>query len=142
MRIIAGIACGVALFAAAANVYGLDGMRADDAPPELTVAQWKASPPVAGIVRITGYVVDTYLCPPCPMGMECKPCMSHTSITIADAPIHIQGAPAIVIAVPDLAPFEHGTQYRFEITAGPDDGLDGRLLRSQRGDEPPWTTPG
>jgi hypothetical protein len=96
---------------------------------DLTVAQIKASPPVGQTVRVLGIVVGTYICPPCPMGAECKPCMSDSSVSIADAP----GAPQIAIAAPHPEQFERGAQYRFEfIVSDGRDGVDGHLLRSQR----------
>jgi hypothetical protein len=111
------------------------------AAPDMTVAQFRAAPPGGKIVRLTGYMVDAYLCPPCPPGAMCKPCMSHSSITIADEPNHIQGAPEITVAVPDPAPFKRGVRYRFEIAADADGGLDGRVLRSQPAREPAWPSP-
>jgi hypothetical protein len=117
-------------------------------PLTLTIAEFRASPPVGQIARIVGYVVESYLCPPCPRGAQCKPCASASAIFVADAPGHSQFAldrpPADVIAIATQEPdrFERGMQYRFEIavTDRKRDHFDGRLLRSQRPDrEPIWT---
>src|SRR5712691_7765810 len=117
-------------------------------PLTLTIAEFRASPPVGQIARIAGYVVESYRCPPCPRGAQCKPCASASAIFVADAPGHAPFAldrpPADVIAIATQEPdrFERGTQYRFEIavTDRQHDRLDGRLLRSQRPDrESIWT---
>jgi hypothetical protein len=137
------IACAAVLIALAAAAL------AATAPPlTLTIAEFRASPPVGQTARIVGYVVESYLCPPCPRGAQCKPCASASAIFVADAPGHAPFAldrpPADVIAIATQEPdrFERGMQYRLEITVTDrkHDHFDGRLLRSQRPDrEPIWT---
>ena len=141
MRLSLAAVCAAAFCAIAAQAVA----ETASASPALTVAQFKASPPVGKVAQIDGYVVDTYLCPPCPEGAMCKPCMSESSIFISDLP-HAAGAadaPTIAIAVPDPAQFERDKLYRFEVTvvARAPEGVDGRLLRSQSPDHPTWTTP-
>jgi hypothetical protein len=117
-------------------------------PLTLTIAEFLASPPVGQIARIVGYVVESYFCPPCPRGAQCKPCATISAVFVADAPGHAPFAldrpPADVVAIAAQDPrrFERGLQYRFEIavTDRKRDHFDGRLLRSQRPDrEPIWT---
>jgi hypothetical protein len=133
------------------DAEGLNGPHADSLtslpPPALTIAQLRASPPIGRIVRIVGYVVESYLCPPCPKGAQCKPCAIASAIFVADAPNHapfaLDAPPNDVVAITDQDPnrFERGIQYRFElaVTGRQHDRFDGRLLRSQRPDrEPVW----
>lgn len=117
-------------------------------PLALTIAEFRASPPIGRIVRIVGYVVESYLCPPCPKDAQCKPCATASGIFVADAPTHAPFAldlpPADVVAITDRDPhrFERNVQYRFEFVSADrqHDRFDGRLLRSQRPDrEPIWT---
>ena len=120
------------------------------APTIASVADFGAAPPVGRVVRLVGYVVDGYFCPPCPPGAECKPCTIPSTVFVADAPGHAPFAlstpPADVIALSaaDPAKFANGSRYRFEIrvedrSSGPFDGV---VLRSQDPDrDPPWTDP-
>jgi hypothetical protein len=136
------IACAAVLIALAAAA------PAATAPPlTLTIAEFRASPPVGQTARIVGYVVESYFCPPCPRGAQCKACATASAIFVADAPGHTPFAldrpptDVIAIATPERNLFERGTQYRFEIavTDRKRDHFDGRLLRSQRPDrEPIW----
>ena len=138
---------GVAIFVLLADVADVAGAAADsatDSPPALTIAQFRSAPPIGQIARIVGYVVESYRCPPCPRGAQCKPCAIASAIFIADAPSHapfaLDAPPADVAAVAAQDPdwFERGIQYRFEIAVadrrqrGDGGRFDGRLLRSQR----------
>lgn len=116
-------------------------------PPTLAIADIAAAP-VGEIVRMTGYVVDGYRCPPCPPGAQCKPCMINSAIFVAASPAHPQvdlsnpPSDVAVIAADDPTIFAAGVAYRFELLVArrSDGGFDGRLLRSQRPDkEPIWT---
>ena len=97
-------------------------------------------------VRVVGYVVGSYVCPPCPPGATCKPCAAPSEVFLAPAPDHLRVVlfdPAndvFAVGVDDPAPFALGSQYRFEVTTTDRhaDGIDGRLLRSQRPDEAIW----
>jgi hypothetical protein len=44
-------------------------------PLAMSVEQFRAAPPAQGTVRIAGYVIDAYRCPPCPKGAMC--CLSQ-----------------------------------------------------------------
>lgn len=138
---------GVAIFVLLVDVAEAAGAAADSStgsPPALTIAQFRAAPPIGQIARIVGYVVQSYRCPPCPKGAQCKPCAIASAIFIADAPIRapfaLDAPPADVAAIAAQDPdrFERGIQYRFEIAVagrrqrGDGDRFDGRLLRSQR----------
>lgn len=112
-------------------------------PLDPTISQLKTSPRIGQIVRVVGYVIGSYFCPPCPEGAECKPCSTESAIFVADAPTRDLSSPAnfVTIAAPNPALFEHGVQYRFEIEVVDhrDGAVDARLLRSQRPDrEPVW----
>ena len=117
-------------------------------PVVLSVGELVVSPPIGRIARVVGFVVGSYRCPPCPDGMECKPCATPSAIFVAAAPDHPSVGPgdqpgdAIALATDEPDRFEPGIEYRFEIavTGRRDDPFDGRLLRSQRPDrEPIWT---
>ena len=80
----------------------------------LDVATFRAHPPEIGTVVLIGYVVDTYACPPCPAGAQCKPCQGD-HVTIADAP-GAEDRQGLVILMPAaaLAQFRIGQRYRIE----------------------------
>ncbi|MBI3783863.1 MAG: hypothetical protein HY270_10715 [Deltaproteobacteria bacterium] len=116
----------------------------------IDLGQLRTAPPWERRVRFEGYVVDSYLCPPCPDGAQCKPCLMHTVIFVAATKEHARfswEAPpsdVVTIAANDPSKFLPGIRYRFEVQvpeqahAG---GVDGNLLRSQRADEPIWAEP-
>lgn len=89
--------------------------------PVLTVAELKAAPPVGSRAVLTGYVADSYLCPPCPKGAMCKPCLGPSAVYIADAPGHAafdlaRPPPDIaVLSASDPMIFPAGTAVRLEI---------------------------
>lgn len=37
-------------------------------------------------VRLKGYVFDIYVCPPCPVGAQCKPCMENHFTVVEKRP--------------------------------------------------------
>jgi hypothetical protein len=93
-------------------------------------------------------VVESYFCPSCPEGAECKPCAIPSAIFVAASPDHAPFGPednpadVIAIATDDPRTFETGVEYRFEIAVT---GRKRRPVRrpvaaSQRPDrEPIWT---
>ena len=100
----------------------------------MTVSQFKASPPASGTVEIVGYVNDTYVCPPCPKGTQCKPCASPSAIFIADRlpsgeeRMHVR---EIGIAA-DPAQFEPGVKYRLNVEViNPRGEIVGRVVSSE-----------
>jgi hypothetical protein len=135
--------CGAPLIAPPPGVPPAQaGASGASATFDLTIAQLKRSPPIGQIVRVVGYVIGSYFCPPCPEGAECKPCSSESAIFIADAPSSSLSSSAAfaTIAASNPAQFERARQYRFEIevVGQHDSGVDARLLRSQRSDQPIW----
>ena len=131
--------------------------------PGLALAQATAAPPAsvpvpnlsldqarqagAGkLVRVVGYVVGSYFCPPCPPGASCKPCAAPSEVFIATAPSHLRvvlldpASDVVAIAADKPDEFIPGVQYRFELTTldRKSDEIDGRLIRSQKADEAPW----
>jgi hypothetical protein len=113
--------------------------------PNLSLDQARQAPP-GQIVRVVGFVVGSYLCPPCPPGATCKPCAADSEVFVAVAPDHPRvvlfdpGSDVLALAVDDPTAFALGRQYRFELTTADrlTDGVDGRLIRSQRPDDPVW----
>ena len=97
-------------------------------PPELTVAQLKAAPPVGSRAVLTGYVADSYLCPPCPRGAMCKPCAGPSAVYIADAPGHAAFDPAR--PPPDVAVLSASNPMMFP--AGPRCGWRSRSATAPR----------
>ena len=50
-------------------------------PPLLTFKDLQKND-LEGPFKIEGYVIQTYKCPPCPPGMQCKPCLGdHIVVT-------------------------------------------------------------
>jgi hypothetical protein len=89
----------------------------DDAPsaassPTVTLEQLMAPPAGVKLVRVTAFVVGGYLCPPCPPGAQCKPCMSASFVSLAlsaDQPAQAK------VSVRDPGIFQHGVKYEFEV---------------------------
>ena len=116
---------------------------APPAPSQLSIGDLQNSPPVGRAAQIVGFVVGSYLCPPCPPGAQCKPCASESVLFIADTSSRDPVAPGahsdgvVAIGVKNPASFERGARYRFEIEVVGRRGqsIDGRLLRSQRLDQ-------
>ena len=40
-------------------------------------------------VRLKVYVLDIYVCPPCPKGMQCKPCIENNFTAVEEKPVDI-----------------------------------------------------
>ena len=116
-------------------------------PITIDVATLHRAQPDTGVVRVEGYVVDSYICPPCPRGAMCKPCIMSTMIAVAKAAErpHFNFTDAkgdvAIIGVDDPSKFERGVRYRFEVRVSDKKQpreIDAVLLRSQRADEPAW----
>ena len=119
-------------------------------PPTLSVEQLRSTPPLGQHVHLEGFVVDSYRCPPCPRGAQCKPCVMESVIFVSSAPAHERfswTAPppdVVTVAASDPTAFAAGVRYRFEVQVpeqARSGGVDGRLVRSQRADEPVWREP-
>ncbi len=119
--------------------------------PRIRIAtKLRSSPPLGRRVQVEGYVIHSYLCPPCPTGAQCKPCLMSTASFIADTKEHERfpwddpPADVATIAVDDPAHFSPGVRYRFELqvpeTSGVGD-VDATLVRRQRADAPPGRLP-
>jgi hypothetical protein len=99
-----------------------------------SVEQFRASPPPSATARIAGYVIRTYLCPPCPKGAMCKPCATHSAVYLADTiPTGEAPSPVIVgIEVADPTVFRIGALYLFDVAiAVPNADIVGRALSSK-----------
>lgn len=114
-------------------------MGCEDGPAQVTPETLSAQPP--GVARVEGFVVGSYLCPPCPRGAQCKPCARASVIFVSGRKDHppVPGVqpPADVAAIEteEVGSFAQGIGYRFEVRVG----STVKLLRSQRADEPAWT---
>ena len=56
------------------------GVSQEQSPQEprlLTFAYLQKGPVIERPFRIRGYVIETYECPPCPPGAQCKPCIGN-----------------------------------------------------------------
>jgi hypothetical protein len=42
----------------------------------------------ADTVRIKAYVLDIYVCPPCPKGAQCKPCIENNLTIVEEKPVN------------------------------------------------------
>src|SRR5437763_1071692 len=51
----------------------------------MTIHALKQMAPDSGSYNTEGYVVLNYLCPPCPPGAECKPCLMESNIVISES---------------------------------------------------------
>jgi hypothetical protein len=86
--------------------------------PELSVAQFVAQHPANGEYTLLAYIDEVYLCPPCPKGAQCKPCMGH-NITISDGPARA-ATPAgekltVFITPSDGVRLQTGRRYRLRV---------------------------
>jgi len=123
--IVAAVACGWLSCGAAANA----------AP--LSVTQLKAAPPASGDVDVVGYVTGTYICPPCPPGAMCKPCVSPSAIFISDSPpVGEERLRTKEIRLEaDPSQYQGGAKYEFHIVVRPPStGIWGKVIASQRVD--------
>ena len=93
-----------------------------------------------------GYVVGSYFCPPCPAPAQCKPCAAPSEVFLAVSPDHPRvilidpQSDVLALTVSDPNAFVIGQQYRFELVTADRkaDGIDGRIARSQRPEDPVW----
>jgi len=106
----------------------------------VSIGQLRTAPPLGRRAVVEGYVVDSYRCPPCPPGAQCKPCLMESVIFVAATKTHErfswQSPPVdvVTIAVDDASAHAAGVRYRFEVQV-PDQarlgGVDGRLVSSR-----------
>ena len=97
-------------------------LRAASAP--LTVAEFVSAKPSSGTFALIAYIIDVYVCPPCPPGAECKPCIPD-NISIADKPPRagtpggVEGEKLRVYIPAELAPnLKVGKRYELKVLAG------------------------
>jgi hypothetical protein len=97
----------------------------------MTVTEFIAAKPAVGEYALLAYVIDVYVCPPCPPGTECKPCIPD-NITIADNPPRA-GIPGgvdgeklrVYITSEEAANLVIGKRYQIHLQAGPSPKLLG-----------------
>lgn len=56
-------------------------IQAQSSPPHIRWNQLKDT--IKDTIEINGYVFDVYICPPCPEGATCKPCLPN-NITLVE----------------------------------------------------------
>jgi hypothetical protein len=66
----------------------LPAVQRDAAFAGPSISDLNAKRPTSGRFTLLGYVSKVYLCPPCPQGAQCKPCMGD-NIVLSDAPRRI-----------------------------------------------------
>ena len=70
-------------------------------------------------VRVKAYIVDTYVCPPCPEGAQCKPCMEdHITVTEKKNTKKISAEEKLRILTVKAGFFTRGDKYLFIIAMG------------------------
>ena len=91
------------------------------APGALRVAEIVAQRPTTGRYALIGYVSKVYLCPPCPPGAQCKPCMGD-NLVLSDAPRRLgnyaEMGPDDVVVFGERAAIERleiGARYRVQV---------------------------
>ena len=72
-----------------------------------------------GIYQTEGYVVNSYICPPCPPRAECKPCMMRTNIVISEDNKTLNTYQLtdkdLIVFTKDASVFQAGKKYIFSI---------------------------
>ena len=87
-----------------------------------SVSAFVAQHPESGTYAVSAYVVDVDLCPPCPPGAFCKPCIPD-NITLSDLPslmqAQAQGSPTLRVFVTTAqgARLQVGKRYDMQIQA-------------------------
>jgi hypothetical protein len=113
--------------------------------PSLSLEQARTVAP-GTLIRVVGYVVGAYKCPPCPPGAQCKPCAAPSEVFLAVSPDHARvvlidpASDVFALAVDDPDAFMLRSAYRFELSTADrrSESIDGRAIRSQRPDDPIW----
>ena len=108
--------------AAAAMFVSISEARAAQADEKvLTVAEFAAQHPTQGLYALTAFVVaDVYLCPPCPKGAQCKPCIGDNiqiSDTLPMAGVLNGQILMVFIAPADTPKFRKGYRYKLTVEA-------------------------
>ena len=103
-------------------LIGAPSMAPAQNAPE-SVSAFLAQHADTGTYAISAYVVDVYLCPPCPEHVFCKPCIPD-NITLSDQPSLTQaqahGNPTlrVFVTTSQAAQLQVGKRYDMQIQAG------------------------
>lgn len=132
IRLLSCMGAMLALFAIAGKVPAV-AQPDPGAPAQMTVAQLLAAPPAGATVGVAGYIVETYLCPPCPPGANCKPCFSESAVFLADTPREYGSEtvpPMVGLAIADPDKFVLGQHCRFQVSvaARPSGAVVGQVV--------------
>jgi hypothetical protein len=104
---------------AAANGPGTRTKRPLLADKPVSIHQIKQEKGKRGSYQTTGYVVNSYTCPPCPPRAECKPCMMRTNIVISEdnKTLHTYQLTDkdLIVFTKDAPVFQAGKKYIFSI---------------------------
>lgn len=60
-------------------------INAEDLNTSMNIAQFRALNATSGAYQVEGYVAKQYQCPPCPLDVQCKPCMRN-NVLLAEVP--------------------------------------------------------
>ncbi len=84
----------------------------------LSIQEFRQRAPSTGEFELLGYVAKQQLCPPCPAGIACKPCM-HNSILVSSVSEVLSEYPSageyLVIFTDDPKGLELGKRYIFTV---------------------------
>lgn len=91
-------------------------------------------------IRLKGFVLDVYQCPPCPPGAICKPCIENNISVVEDKPQDISKIPLekrVRLFTVNHKGFEVGKEYLFVVTfrnrkSSPKDNLSLISFRGSR----------
>ncbi len=70
-------------------------------------------------VRLKAYVFDVYVCPPCPEGAQCKPCMENHATVVEEEPVDPMKVPLdrrVRIFTERSDSLKTGKRYLFTVT--------------------------
>ena len=88
-----------------------------------SVTAFVARHPQAGTYTLSAYVVDIYLCPPCPEHALCKPCIPDNATlsdaaSLPDAVAHHVPTLRVALEVSQAAMLKIGRRYEMRVEAG------------------------
>ena len=97
-------------------LFPVGAIQAQSRPPHIRWNQLKDTR--KDTIEIKGYVFEVYICPPCPEGATCKPCIPN-NITLVEKKFNdpqrvpLEGRLRVYTEQPDA--FKPGDRYNFTI---------------------------
>lgn len=117
------MATNASLFGGLAALLVLAPAAHGQGEPE-SVATFQSEHPQTGTYTLSAYVVDIYLCPPCPAGAMCKPCIPE-NITLSDVSSLPEASAShrptlrVFIEPSQATALTVGRRYELRVQAGP-----------------------